>query len=137
MTVFIVLHFVKRFLWDCSVWTQYSYYRDFYYLWPESHLRDCAIVGYSPPPGQHVSTIFWNITITVWLKSQAHHIAYYFVLMHEILHQKTQKHITKSLFCHTKCAVLNHRSFRATSQMSVHFALYHHTFEWIAQHIKR
>ena len=62
--LFIVLHVVKSFVRYCSVFTQYSYYRDFC-LWPESRLRDRTIVGYSPTPGQQVSAILLNITITV------------------------------------------------------------------------
>ena len=69
-----VLHFVKRFVLYRSVLTQYSYYREFYYLWPASHLRDRAIVGYIPTLGQQVCAILWNITITVWLKAQVHHV---------------------------------------------------------------
>ena len=33
---------------------------------------------------EQVSAILWNITITVWLKSQVRHVTYYFVLMYEI-----------------------------------------------------
>ena len=42
------------------------------------------IVSYSPTPGQQVSAILWNITVTVWLQSQVHRVTYCFVLMHEI-----------------------------------------------------
>ena len=79
VTVFIVLHFVRSFVWDCSVLTQYSYYRDLYCSWPASRLRDRAIVDYIPPPGQQVSAILWNITIHVWLKSQVHCVTYFFL----------------------------------------------------------
>ena len=41
MTVFTVWHFVKSFLWDCSVFTQYSYYCDLFCLGPASHICDC------------------------------------------------------------------------------------------------
>ena len=34
-----------------------------------------SIIGYSPTPGQQVSVILWNITITVWLQSQVHRVA--------------------------------------------------------------
>ena len=40
VTVLIVLHFVKRFVWDCSFFTQYSYYRDLFCLGTELRLRD-------------------------------------------------------------------------------------------------
>ena len=43
-----------------------------------------AIVSYSPTPGQQISVILWNITITVWLQSQVHRLTYYFVLIHNI-----------------------------------------------------
>ena len=65
VAVFIVLHFVKRFVSDSSVLFQCSYYHDFYCSWPASRLRYRAIVGYSPPTGQHISAIFLNVTITV------------------------------------------------------------------------
>ena len=136
MTVFIVLHFVKIIVWYHSVFTQYSYYRDFFCLGSTSRLRDrhhhgwvryidttkitvwcmssilihityffvytiCisehyrAIVSYSPTPSQKVSEIFWNMTLTVWLKSQLHCVNYYFVLMHEIFtSQNTETHYT-------------------------------------------
>ena len=76
MTVFIVVHFVKMFVWDSSVLNQYSYYRDFYCSWPASRLYDIAIVGYSTPPGQQVSEILWNITIPVWLKPHIYHVLF-------------------------------------------------------------
>ena len=41
MTVFIVLNFVKTFVWDRSVFTQYSYYCDFSCSGPASRLSDC------------------------------------------------------------------------------------------------
>ena len=63
----MVLHLVKMFVWNRLVLTQYSYYRDFYCLWPSSPLHDCTIVGYSPPTGQQLSAILWNINLTVWL----------------------------------------------------------------------
>ena len=89
----LVLHFVKRFVWYHSVLSQYSYFRDFYCSWPASRLRDRTIVGYSPPPGQQVSEILWNINITVWLKSQVHHV--YFFLMHDLFTpQNTETHYT-------------------------------------------
>ena len=133
---FLVLHFVKMFVWDRSVFTQYSSYFDFFRLGPALRLCDrhrhvwvhyfnttkitvwCmlsilmhmnyfsvytisisehyrAIVSYSPTPGQQVSTIFWNITITVWLQSQVHCVTYYFVLMHDIFtSQNTGTHYT-------------------------------------------
>ena len=52
-----------------------------------------AIFSYIPKPGQQVSAIFWNITITVWLQS----IFFYtfFFLMHEIFtSQNTRTHYT-------------------------------------------
>ena len=63
----IVLNVVKSFLWDRSVLTQYSYYRDLFCSGPASRLRYCVIVGYSPTPSQQVSAILWNDTTTVWL----------------------------------------------------------------------
>ena len=58
-----------------------------------------AIVSYSPKPSQQVSAIFWNITITVWLKSQVHCVNYYFPLMHEIITpQNTETHYTFIIF---------------------------------------
>ena len=84
VTVFIVLHFVKRFVWDRSVFIQYSYNRDFFCSVPASRLRDHVIVGYSPTPGQQLSKILLNINITIWLQSQVHRVTYYFVLMHDI-----------------------------------------------------
>ena len=132
----IVLHFVKRFEWNRSVLTQYSYYHDFFSLWPASRLCDHAIFGYSPLPGQRVSTILWNITTTVWIKSQVHHVSYYFVLIHDIFTPKnTETHYKVSTFC-TRRAVLNHWSFRVTSWLSVHFEPHYHDFKWIALHIK-
>ena len=41
MTVFIVLHFVKKFVWYRSVYTKYSYYRDLFYSGTALHLCDC------------------------------------------------------------------------------------------------
>ena len=91
----IVLQSVKRFVWDHSVLTQYSYYRDFYCSWPASRLHDRGIVGYIPQLYQQVSTILWNITITVWLKWQVHHVTHYFVLMHQTFTpQNTETHYT-------------------------------------------
>ena len=46
---FIVLHFVKRFVWESSVLPQWIYYCDFYFLCPSSRLRDRAIIGYGSP----------------------------------------------------------------------------------------
>ena len=40
VTVFEVLHFVKRFVWFRSVFTQYSYYCDFFYSGPASRICD-------------------------------------------------------------------------------------------------
>ena len=40
VTIFIVLQFVKSFVWDWSVFTQYSYYCDFLCSRPESRLCD-------------------------------------------------------------------------------------------------
>ena len=40
MTVFIVLHLVKRFVWYIFVFTQYGYYSDFFCLGPASHLSE-------------------------------------------------------------------------------------------------
>ena len=40
MNVFTVLHFVKRFLWDHSVFTQYSYYSELFCLEPASRLSN-------------------------------------------------------------------------------------------------
>ena len=41
MTVFnTVLHVVDMFVWDCSFFNQYSYYRDFFCSWPASRLHD-------------------------------------------------------------------------------------------------
>ena len=42
----IVLHVVKRFVWYCSVFTQYSYYRDFFCSGPSLRLRD-QVIGLS------------------------------------------------------------------------------------------
>ena len=39
MTIFTVLHFVKRFVWDLLVFTQYSYFCDFFCLGPKLRLR--------------------------------------------------------------------------------------------------
>ena len=121
----IFLHFVKKFVWYQSVFTQYSYYCDLFWwgaslcicdrhrhvwvryfdttktlVWFMSsilihmtyfsvyticiseHYR--AIFSYIPKPGQQVSAIFWNITMTVWLQSNIHFVAYYFVLMYDI-----------------------------------------------------
>ena len=74
MTVFIVLHVVNRFVIDRSVCTQYSYYRDFFCSGPLLLLRDRDIVGYSPTPGQQVSLVLLNITITVVLQSKVHRV---------------------------------------------------------------
>ena len=41
MTVFIVLHFVKSFVWYRSVSNQYSYYCDFFHLGPEMRICHC------------------------------------------------------------------------------------------------
>ena len=133
---FIVLHFVFKIVWDRSVFTQYSYYRDFFCSGPASRLHYqhrhgwvryidtteitvwCMslilihmtyfsvytifnsehyrkIVSYIPTPSQRVSAIFWNITITLWLKSQVRRVHYYFYLMHEIItSQNTEIHYT-------------------------------------------
>ena len=84
----IVLHFVKRFVWDRSVLTQYIYYRDFYCLWAVSRIRDCAIVGYSPPPDQQSIVILWHITITVWLKSKVNRVTFLIYKCMTFLHHK-------------------------------------------------
>ena len=64
-----------------------------YTIWMSEHYR--AIVGYSPTPGQQVSAILWNITVTVWLQSQVYWFTYYFVLMREIFtSQNTETHYT-------------------------------------------
>ena len=43
----IVLHLVKRFVWYLSIFTKYSYYREFYCSWPASRLCDRDIVDFS------------------------------------------------------------------------------------------
>ena len=52
-----------------SVFTQYSYYRDFFFPGPASRPCDCTIVDYSPTPGQQESAISWkyyhNCLITI------------------------------------------------------------------------
>ena len=40
MTVFTILHFVKRFVWDNLVLIKFSYYHDFFYLYLAMHLSD-------------------------------------------------------------------------------------------------
>ena len=68
-------------------------YFSVYTIWISEHYR--AIVCYSTTPSQQVSTIWWNITITVWLQSQVNRVAYYFVLMHEsFTSQNTEKNHT-------------------------------------------
>ena len=110
-------------MWDRSVFTQYSYYHDFFCLWPASRICDCHshvwvryinttkitvwcmsliwihmtyfsvcticisehyrdVFTYIPTPGQKVSAILWNITITVLLKSQVRRVIFY--LMYDI-----------------------------------------------------
>ena len=118
----IVLQVVKRFVRYLSVFTQCSYSRDLFFSWSASRLRDRAIVGYIPTPGQQVSAILWNININVWLQSQIHSLTYCFVLMHDIFTPQNIEHITQSLFCCTRSAVLNYRSFWATSRLPLHFA---------------
>ena len=61
VTVFIVLHFVKMFVWDRSVFNKYSYCCDLFCLGPKSRLCDC-----------HCDLWVWyyNTTeITVWCMS--------------------------------------------------------------------
>ena len=41
VTVFLVLIFVKRFVWYCLFFTQYSYYCDFFCSGPAPRLHDC------------------------------------------------------------------------------------------------
>ena len=61
VTVFVVLHFVNGFVWYQSVFTQYSYYRDFFYLGPASHICDHH---------RHVWVCYFDTTkIMVWFMS--------------------------------------------------------------------
>ena len=126
---FIALNFIDRFVWYRSVFTHYSYYRDFFCSRPELRLLDChyhgrvrytnttnitvwcmssilidmtyfyvyticnsehyrVIFSYIPTPGQQVSAILWNITITVGFKSQVHRVTYFFFKCLTILHRK-------------------------------------------------
>ena len=59
MTVFIVLHFVKRFVWDFL--NSYSYYRDFFCLGPASRLCERHCHGWV----RYIDTT----KITVWCMS--------------------------------------------------------------------
>ena len=43
---FTVLHFVKRFVWDCLVFTEYSYYCEFFFLRPVLRLCNCHCHGW-------------------------------------------------------------------------------------------
>ena len=80
MTVIIVLHFVKRFVWDCSVFNQYSYYRDFLCSGTESRLCDFH---------RHLWVHYINTKkITVWcMSSILIHMNYFLFIQYEI--QKT------------------------------------------------
>ena len=61
MTVFIVLHFVKEFLWNIFVFTQYIYYCDLFSSGPASRPYDCHC---------HVWVRYFNTTkITAWCMS--------------------------------------------------------------------
>ena len=83
----------KITVWCMSSILIHVTYFSVYTIWISEHYR--AIVSYSPTPGQQVSAILWNITITVWLQSQVHRVTYYFVLMHDIFtSQNTGTHYT-------------------------------------------
>ena len=61
VTVFIVVHLVKRFVWDRSVFTQHSYYREFFCSGPASRIRYCHCHGWV----RYIDTT----KITVWCMS--------------------------------------------------------------------
>ena len=61
VTVFTVLHFVKRCMCDRSVLTQYSYYSDFFCSWPALRLRNWNCHGWV----RYIN----NMKTTVWCMS--------------------------------------------------------------------
>ena len=51
MTFFTVLHFIKRFFWDCSVFTKFIYYCDLFFFGTS--------IAYSWSPLSRVSALYW------------------------------------------------------------------------------
>ena len=79
-----------------SILIQMTYF-SVYTICISEHYR--AIVSYIPTPIQQVSAIFWNITITVWLKSQVHRVNSFSSLMHEMIKsQNTETYYTVIIF---------------------------------------
>ena len=64
MTVFIVVHLVKRFVWDRSVFTQHSYYREFFCSGPASRIRYCHCHGWV----RYIDTTEITVLIFVWYR---------------------------------------------------------------------
>ena len=107
MTVFIVLYFVKRFVWDHSVFTQYSYYCDFFCSGPAPRLRDC----HSHKWVRYIDTtkiINWCISLLIlsidlqWL--------YYFIMSQFKLSQNFFSSQVSNLFI---CGIFWHNFFAA------------------------
>ena len=73
MTVFIVLHFVKRFVWYLFVFTQYSYYRDFFCLGPASRLRECHRPGWV----HYIDTTIMTVLMFLWYRLVFTQYGYY------------------------------------------------------------
>ena len=74
----------KITVWCMSSMLIHMTYFSFYTICISEHYR--VIVSYIPTPIQQVSAILLNITITVWLLSQVHCVAFF--LMHGIFTSK-------------------------------------------------
>ena len=67
----------KIMFWCMSLILIHMTYFSVYTIFISEHYR--VIVSYIPKPGQQVSAILWNITITVWLQSQFHRVTFLFI----------------------------------------------------------
>ena len=70
---FTVLHFVKTFVWYRSVFTQYSYYRDFFCLGTALRLHDCHPHGWV----HYIDTAIITVLRFVWYCSVFNQYSYY------------------------------------------------------------
>ena len=96
------IHTTKISVWCMSSVLMHITYFSVYTIFISEHYRN--VVSYSSTPSQQVSAIFWNVTITVWLKSQVHRVNYYLSLMHEIItSQNTETHYTVNILSYRVC----------------------------------
>ena len=82
MTVFTVLKFVKRFLWDIFSFTQYSYYCDLYCSGTALRFRDCHCHGWMRYIG-NTESMGWcmsSLLLSIGLQLFCYFIMIYFKL---------------------------------------------------------